>query len=444
MSIKTLEKEKTTKARKTPILNYRRLHFTIEGEWFTWMLRHLWVEGNEMKAIRMWNASFPEYSSVQYLKSFFLDVVSGKRKFIGENSFQLVKDGSKYWATTAGDKPNKSFPLLQSWEDVILLKRAKLYLAEIDLRTFRITRRYGETHEDVNNNSLKWLDASTENNIENNLRNKVNEYYTSMRNISMLVGQDLKLELIPDEAEKLDTKAYYSKGIGWQEKGDTGINNGLKLFFQIMRTITPWKMYFEKKYRYDMLFVNEEYLREICGCSTEKVDYYSRGKNVISENEIANTLKAAIPSSEEINDRIQSIIPNVNLDTYISGILKESNREGIIAEDVGKTEWSSGYINKEGEFFGCSDINHVNFSQEICEILKVKGIGAEKFDAQVYLDKQGWVKVSVNRFFWDESIELTQAQKDTIYDYVTAKKIGRTAYNTFHSSKNRTYEEAFK
>ena len=98
-----------------------QLHFKIDGNWFTWLLRHLWIEGNEVKAVRMWNAAFPDYVSPNYIKGLFLDVVSGKRKFSGCNDFQLVADGSKYWSTSADGEPDKNFPLLSSWEHVVCL-----------------------------------------------------------------------------------------------------------------------------------------------------------------------------------------------------------------------------------------------------------------------------------------------------------------------------------
>ena len=410
-----------------PETKMKTLHFSIEGEWFTWLLRHLWVEGNEIKAIRMWEASFPEYTTVEYLKRFFIDIVSGRKKFIGQNSFTLVKDDVKYWSTTAGAKPNKAFPLLDSFEDVILLKRAKMYLVEIDLRAFRLNRRYGETHKDVDNNSLKWLSAAQENKVENDLRNKANEYYTSIRNLSRMFGNDLTFELIPDKTERLDTKAFYSKGRGFKETGDTGIVEGSNLFYEIMKTITPFKTYFEKKYGYDMLFISEERIREICGCSSEKVKYYNRMKD--------------IPTEEEINNRIQSIIPGLDLDKYIKQSIKESHREKIEIEDVKTTEYTSGYIDKEGNFYGCADIDHRNFSNDLCKLLDVSGCDKEEFDAQIYLDKLGYIKVSVNRFYWDQNIELSQAQKDTIYDYVKAKNIIKTQFNTFGA--HITYEEAF-
>lgn len=406
----------------------KTLHFSIEGEWFTWLLRHLWVEGNEIKAIRMWNESFPDYASVEYIKGFFIDVVSGRKKFIGMNLFELVKDNTNYWSTTAGAKPNKAFPLLDSFEDVILLKKAKLYLSEIELRDFRLRRKFGETHEAVHHHSLDWIGVATENRIENNLRSKVNSYYTDMRNISILIGLNLELPLIPDKAEQLNTKAFYSKGIGFKETGDTGIANGLNLFYGIMKTITPWDLYFKKKDGCDMLFINEEHIREMCGVSSDKIEYHK--------------MSPSVPSEEEINVAVQKIIPGIDLDGYIRQSIEESHREKIVSEDVKTTEWTSGYIDREGRFYGCTDINHKNFSQDICELLNIKDRDKEDFDAQIYLDKLGWVVVSVNRFNWNEEIELTQAQKDTIYDYVTAKKIIKTSYNTF-DGKNVTYEEAF-
>ena len=415
------------------------VHFKLEGIYFTWLLRHLWVEGNEIKAVKMWSAAFPEYTTVKHIKELFLSVVNGKMKFVGTNNFDLVKEGTKYWTERDGT-PNRGFPLLQSWEDVILLKRAKLYLAEINLRNFRLNRRYGHTQEEVHNHAFNWLSAAEENNVENGLREKVNEYYTSIRNLSMLFGGDLSLELLPEKTEELNTKAYNFKGSGFKQTGDTGINNGVKLFMQIMKTITPWQIYFKKKYGYDMLFVNEDDIREMCGCSTEKVKRYFKLKDIPSEEEILDRIEASIPSTDEINSRISSIIPGLNLDGYIKGMLKESNRKEIVPENVVKTTWQSGYINPQGEFFGCSDINHINFSEDICKMLNVKKEG-DKLDAQVYLDEQGWIKISVNRFNWDPNTVPTQTQKDTIFDYMKVKGIKKTTFDWTRTEK--TFEEAF-
>lgn len=113
----------------------RKLHFTITGSYLTWLLRHLWIEGNETKAVNVWVAAFPSLASPKIIKNQFLDVVSGRKKFVGDNSYELVDDGRKYWDPEDEDgEGSTSFPLLQSWEDVILLKKVKFYFSEMNLR----------------------------------------------------------------------------------------------------------------------------------------------------------------------------------------------------------------------------------------------------------------------------------------------------------------------
>ena len=55
------------------------IHMDMEGKWLTWFLRHLWVEGNELKAVKTWQSAFPELSTVENFKELFLPLVSGKR-----------------------------------------------------------------------------------------------------------------------------------------------------------------------------------------------------------------------------------------------------------------------------------------------------------------------------------------------------------------------------
>ena len=61
--------------------DWTTLHFKIDGEWFTWWLRHLWAEGSYAKAMKTWAAAFPVYDEAKYYKTIFLQVVSGKKKF---------------------------------------------------------------------------------------------------------------------------------------------------------------------------------------------------------------------------------------------------------------------------------------------------------------------------------------------------------------------------
>ena len=100
-----------------------------------------------------------------------------------------------------------------------------------------------------------------------------------------------------------------------------------------------------------------------------------------------------------------------------------------------------------------------SFSEEICEHfhfgleMRKTGFGGEEKDAQITLDRLGWVKVSCDRFYWDENIynekgkatrdrKITQAQKDAIWDYMQNKGMKTANFQT-DIFKQLTFEEAF-
>ena len=77
---------------------YETLHFTIEGKWFTWWLRHLWIEGNHVKALKTWGAAFPNLMTKRRIENYFIPIVSGKKMLVGSNTFEMVDDGRKHWS----------------------------------------------------------------------------------------------------------------------------------------------------------------------------------------------------------------------------------------------------------------------------------------------------------------------------------------------------------
>lgn len=401
----------------------KTLSFGIEGEWFTWMLRHLWVEGSEIKAIKMWQAAFPKLSDIKCLKTFFIDVVSGRKKFVGMNSFSLEEDNTKYWSTVAGGEPNKEFSLLDSWEDVILLKKVKLFIKEIYLRDFRLSRKYGNTYFENGCNIFNWSRAGEENNIENSIREDVDNFYTDILNISKLLELDnIGFEFLPP-SNKLNTRTWR----GRITFGNSNIKSGLELFTKVINVIVPYKEYFKNKYGNDMIFINEDSLKTIFGCDSETV-------RMFKEKEINKF------QNDMVQQKVSSIIPSLDLDNYIQNMVNESKREKIEVEDVSTTKYQSGYIDREGRFYGCADFNHVKFADGLCDMSKVKGRTEKDFDAQIYLDNIGWIKVSVNRFYWDK--EPNEFQIKTIYNYITTKNIDKTIYNRIGCYQ--TFQEAFK
>jgi hypothetical protein len=146
----------------------------------------------------------------------------------------------------------------------------------------------------------------------------------------------------------------------------------------------------------------------------------------------------------------------ITLDSYVKGIMEESKRKSIQSENIKTTKYNSGYIDLEGHFYGCGDIQHISFSEDLCEHFKIKQViskksfGGEEPDAQKTLDKLGWIKVSCRRFWWDKYVnknmderKITQAQKDAIWDYMEGHKM-RTAEFEHQYGKQLTFKDAFE
>lgn len=399
--------------------------FRIQGSWMTWMLRHLWVEGNEVKAVKMWCDTFPDLSSREPLDEYFIPIVSGKKKFIGESDpgFDVEDDNRKCWDPDQSGEDNESFPLLDSWHDVILRQKVNLYIAELELRSFRLNRLRAQTWDGCGGYANEWIQAVEENKRENRLRKKVNEYWTSIRNISMQFAMDLNLELLPTEDTPLLTgpTAIDKREIETILQRDAIYNS-------VIGYLTPIQEYFTKKYG-DRIFVYSDMdIRAICGIHEE----HQRIKMEVLER-----------SSAPYFQNLQRALPSVDVEAFVQGLLKEGQRgDNIEPEDISKTTWKSGYIDPSGNFFGCSDLGHVNFSETLCEKFDLKK--GKEIDSQHLLDMKGWVKISMSRFFWRDNYKVTYSQKTAMHDYMHGKNMTKAQFNTSLPSEAKLFSEFFE
>ncbi len=435
--------KKSTKAVKIEMM-----HFTIDGEWFTWLLRHLWIEGNQAKAVKMWTASFPEYGSEKYLKTLFIDLVAGRKKFTGNSDnpgFGYEDDRTKYWSSVAGGKPNKEWPLLDSWDDVIRLKKAQLFLKELELRSFRLNRKHPDNFGDCSFNTLEWSHSTDENRIENSIRNSVNELYTDVRNLSIQLLVDVELEQLPNEFALLRSASELSSDT--EKNIDSKIQQkNLSAFDAVKAKLDAVKDYFETKYG-----------QRIFNYDLQELEYmYSFEDKVLTVEESRRKIPAAGYAQNMMNNASLMLgikVPDV--DTYVQSLIEESNREKIEVEDAKTTKYTSGYIDTKGNFYGCTDLLHPQFADTLCEQFNIDTVRLSKNsltrksrldeepNAENALDLDGWVKVSMNRFFYLEDRILTQAQIDTIFDYMVGKKLNKAMFNTSAPSMAKTFDEQF-
>lgn len=406
------------------------VHFVIEGEWLTQLLRGMWVEGNEVGAIKVWNASFPKITKPSDLKDTFIRLVSGKAKFTGDsdgNGFNLEDDDSPYFE---GDK---SLPLLNSWEDVILLKKARLYVAELELRAYRLRRRYPDTFA---KNAWEWAEATEENRAENGIRREVNRYYTDVRNLCIQFGVDIKLEMLPVNESPLLTGPTFMTRF----KKPEGKRNDIATYIQCkeayvsaMEFLGVIDTYFKTKYGKSIRTFDLTFVKDSCGIDTEYEDQMDKLATRYLED---NT-----PSLPDF----KNIVPELDVDKYLQDMVNEEQRTEVEPEDPKTTEWTSGYIDRDGRFYGCSDLGHILFADTLCEKLGLYPEDEDEEstpDSSQILDNLGWIKVSMKRFFWDSlHIKPTGEQQATIFDFMMGKKMNKAVFNEIGQWK--TLGEAF-
>ncbi len=241
------------------------VHFDVQGEWFTWMLRHLWVEGNEHKAIRLWASAFPEHTSIDVFKTgYFIQIVSGKKKFVGYASkgMSLEPDNRKCWDPNQSGEDNPSFPLLDSWDDVIRLKQDKLYIAELEMLRYRSTRSYGYGLRDNEYNTLRYMKGADENEIDNTISNEFQNLYKQLVEVAKALQMNpYSITLSLPNENPIFPQNIRCPGVSRFAK-DFGDND------QLYKTLHMWayreSFYFEKKYGTKMFHVSDDQLKYIC------------------------------------------------------------------------------------------------------------------------------------------------------------------------------------
>ena len=394
----------------------------------------MWVEGNELKALRIWKSAFPELSSYERIQDHFLPVVTGKKQLVGENEFTLEDDDTKYWDADRSGEPNESFPLLQSWEDVIKLKQVKLYIAEMELKQWRLRRRYPDNFENCGFNTNTWVAACDENRIENPMRKVVNDYYVTIKNLTRdMLPDDMYANMLPileDDIPLLSGPTYLKK------KELSSYELCKDAYDNMMAHLIPIRNYFKEKYC-DKIFVFSDFdIENISGLTEERMNRIEWSKMKRYED----------PDSYG-KERIAAYIPAVsatsplNVESFVKSLIKESERDTIKPEDALKTEWQSGYIDTKGNFYGCSNTGHVNLADEICEQFKFKI--PKKKDALIILDEKKWMKFSMFRFIWDTfNMRPNKKQQKTMLDLMIAHGLEKTTFGNMYSNE-QTFADAF-
>lgn len=345
------------------------VNFTIKGDWFTSHLRDLWTEYREMSAIKIWNDSFPDHANKECYDEFLLPIVSGKKKFTGDS------DGDGYAIEDDDQKLHRNFPMLDSWDDVIRLKRFKLFLAELNLNHMRQNRRMFESD---------YL-PGTSDYTETTYVNEFNDLFMELK--------DLAKVLSINPIEVTDTSRIISVK-------DPGFKFG---------AFTDWflkeKYYFQNKYGQEIIF--------------EDVDDYS----FVFALENARTKQLI---KLEIYQSVATDYTNKNSKAKKTTVVSANKKTTPLKSDVNPI-LESGWLSPDGEFYGCGFEQHNVFSEELVEFLKLESPTpidrkehlAFENDAEIILEKLKWIKISSKRYLWNFSdFVLTKKQENAIRKFM--------------------------
>ena len=126
----------------------------------------------------------------------------------------------------------------------------------------------------------------------------------------------------------------------------------------------------------------------------------------------------------------------IDVDSFIKNKIADGNRDIIDYEDIGKTKWDSGFIDREGKYYGCSYTGHSEFSIRLGKQLGI--FGAKEADAEIEFDEQGWVRMSRGRFYWKKN--PSEQQRNAMLEFMGGHGIKKTCFNGF---SEMTWDEEF-
>ncbi len=117
------------------------------------------------------------------------------------------------------------------------------------------------------------------------------------------------------------------------------------------------------------------------------------------------------------------------------------------------TRYDSGWIDREGNFYGTEFAKHRHLALKLCRKFKIKrdrlpkygGLPEEWDLCEKAIERAGFVKICRYHFYWNEETTPTEAQQKTIADFMINNKMKVASFNKFwNSDRPKTLEEALK
>lgn len=97
----------------------------------------------------------------------------------------------------------------------------------------------------------------------------------------------------------------------------------------------------------------------------------------------------------------------------------EARGDRIFPEDIMNCIWNSGWLSPSGEFYGCPDLGHIEFTKRLVKHLGIDNVH-DNCDRTLELD--GWIKFSSGRWLYmEEDFKPSKAQLQVIFRWAHEK-----------------------
>lgn len=368
--------------------------FTIDGEYLTNYIRSAWKEGSFIHAWKVWASGTSQNEDGPATDSeLFFKLITGKLKLEGNS-------GDPEGISILDD--NSTQITLPSWE--LALKYLDTLYAISELRVLMMTRGITRTLSEERIHPDERTEFEDTLRSYSKLQTKSQEEYIKLAILATGkvsfpggIGKDLTEKVTSQYTEH---KTYIDLE-NW--------HNALKSEFKL----------------YDMYIPNIsneiESVRSFTKSSVSKRGYVNQ---LVNANELNREYE-----QDEKEFIVETPLGNIDVGQWLHDVVV-NDKKPFKPENLKTTKYTSGFLDRAGNFYGCGPFQHIQIERIIVLQFKLKSkkdIG--DLDWNQIIEDNGWIKVSMSRFYWNYyEIEPSKDQIDSIMALMTLWNITHTEF----------------
>lgn len=370
--------------------------FRVDGDYLTDYIRSAWREGSFIHAWKVWaSGSSQDEDGPATSCELFLKLVTGKLKLEGSSSdaegIAVVED-------------NSDEVTVPSWE--LALKYLDTLYGISELRVLTLTRGITRTL------SEEKMHPEERTELERILRSYINQQTKAQE-------EYIRTHMIATGKLGLPTgigKEFIDSVTSYYTEHTTCLH------------LENWHKFLNSEFKlYDLhiptIETEIELVRSFTKSSVSKRGYL---KQLTQGNDLQ---VAEDPEPEEKEYLVETPVGTIDVGQWLHDVVV-NDKKPFQPEDLKTTKYTSGFLDREGNFYGCGPFQHVQIERIIVLQFKLKAKkDKDTLDWNEVIEDNGWIKVSVSRFYWNYyQIEPSKDQIDSIMALMTLWNITHTEF----------------